>query len=157
MKTVETLTRCSPGLAMGLAPVFPADGPCLEHLPGRARGRRGLTLVEVVIAMLILCVTFSALLASFGMARRSTLMADNSMTMTHQARQALESLRTNRYGTAAFSLGTHTIANGDYVVTRNTSFSNTVDVVLTLRWQDATAPRQSSVTLATSVSKALHR
>ena len=69
---------------------MPIAVPWTRHLPVLARDRCGLTLVEVIIAMLVLAISFSALLATFSMARKSTLFADQTMEMMHEVRQKIE-------------------------------------------------------------------
>ena len=139
---------------------FPADLPVAlphKHLPVSARGRLGLTLVEVMIAMLILVISFSTLLATFSMARRSTLHADQTMEMMHEARMIAETIKTNRYGSSTLSVGTHNFSGGNYVVSLNGAFTNTKDVVITLNRTAPVSGRSYSFTVWTSISSARHK
>jgi len=157
MKKGEKKNRCSACAERELRAFLPIAVPWTRHLPVLARDRCGLTLVEVIIAMLVLAISFSALLATFSMARKSTLFADQTMEMMHEIRQVIETIRTNKYDSAALSVGTHAFAGGNYVVSLNDAFANTKDIVVTLTRTEPVSGRTYSLSLNTSVSKALHK
>jgi prepilin-type N-terminal cleavage/methylation domain-containing protein len=118
--------------------------------------RRGVTLVEVMVASVVLTITLLGFLASFDVARRSENLSANTFDGIHQARSILEELRTVGYYASELSLGTHSVSNGFYVVSNNTDFAQTKDVYLTLRWVEPGGSRTASLYYATSMTESMH-
>ncbi|MFC1496925.1 type II secretion system protein J [Verrucomicrobiota bacterium] len=119
--------------------------------------KRGLTLVEVMIAGAILAFTMSAFLTTFVSAQRSAVIANEFMEKMHEARQLMEELVAHDYGDSELSLGTHLVTGGSYSVSMNSEYSDTKDVTLTLSWTQAGSSRISNLTLTSSITRSMHQ
>ena len=117
---------------------------------------RGFSLVEVIIATALLILSLAVFIVSFVQSTRSSVIADNSMDALHRARGTMEALCASSYTSTGLSVGTHTIANGFYIVSNN-AIANVKDITLTLNWINPGSSITSSVTLAGSISSELHQ
>ena len=120
------------------------------------KSKAGMTLLEVMIAFSILTLVLFGFLSSFGMGKRAEVQASSTMEGIHYARSIIEQLRARNFSDSQLSYGTHTISNGQYVVTATSGFSSTKDIHLTVWWTDPGTSRTSTVAIATSISGALH-
>ena len=96
------------------------------------QSQNGFTLVESVIAVMVLSMALGACIISFSMAMRIVSTGNNQIAALHVARDQLEDIRTNSFtdtplnaGTRAFTNGTYT---GRYVITSVDSSTKTVAV-----------------------------
>ena len=122
------------------------------------RSKRGLTLVEVIIAGGILAFTLCAFLSTFVMAQRAAVMADDYMQKMHDTRQIMEELISYNFDDTRLSSGTHTISVGKtYVVTDNPSYQDTKDIILTVSWTEPAGSKTWSLSIAGSMTKGLHQ
>jgi len=117
-------------------------------------GKDGLTMPEALIACLILGLTLSGMLTGFVMCQKTIAYANNGLTAMHRARGIMETLVNSKYDSSSLSSGTHSLANGYYVVTENAGVK---DLALTVTWMDQLRSAASSVTLTTSLANSTHR
>lgn len=124
--------------------------------------RGGFTLVESVVAVMILGIALGACVLSFSMAMRTVNTAGNQMAALHAARDELEMLRTNRFSSTALNAGgpypfTNTFAGtyaGTYTVTSINSA--TKNVTLNVWYLNRIHGGNSTNTLTTSLVSTLH-
>jgi len=132
---------------------------CSGRLSGVARpcGSDGFTLVEAVAASAIMMIVFVAVIGMLSFAWRSASITENRLASMHIARQVMESLVSQSYGTANLTVGTKNLPGnrGSYVVTEE-SGGQTKNITVTIRWVEPTGLEQS-VSLTTSLSRSLHR
>lgn len=118
--------------------------------------KRGLTLIEMMVATAVLAISFSALVGAFISARYSIALAENRMGAVGEARGRMEELLTLSYN--QLSLGTHAFSNGVYTVTANDEFPDSVkDIAVTINWLNPGRTTTSSISLHGSISCELHR
>lgn len=128
-----------------------------ESVTNRHRASKsGMTLMEVMIAFSILTLVLFAFLSSFGMGKKAEVQGTATMEGMHYGRSIIEQLRALNYSDSQLSYGTHSISSGQYVVTSTSGFASTKDIHMTVWWTDPGTARTSTVTLATSISGALH-
>ena len=128
----------------------------LVRSSGQSMRKDGLTLVEVMIAMAILAFSLSCVLMSFTMARKSANMAEGFLTHMHTARATLENIRAKAYDDSTLAPGTYTFSNYRYVVATNSAFGGIKDITVTVWWQNPASKSTSTLSMATSISKAVH-
>jgi len=121
--------------------------------------RGGFTLVESVMAVMILGIALGACVLSFSMAMRSVNTAANQMAALHAARDELETLRTNSFSSSSnltagvtrqFTntfAGTYTVSNVD---------SATKNVTVSVWYLNRIHHGYSTNTLTTSLVSTLH-
>jgi Tfp pilus assembly protein PilV len=132
------------------------------HKLQRSLGRRdGMTLVEVMIASGLLLMLLCGLITGFTTARRSALMAAYEMQALHVARQAVETLSACSYADAALAVGANKTLPGlgmsnTYSVAMNPTYPSTMDVSLTVFWQEPAKTNLMSLTYSTSFTACLH-
>lgn len=88
----------------------------------RLRAEHGLTLIEVMVAIMVLTVGMLAVLTTLDAARQLTLLSERRESMTHVAQRELERLQALSWNELALSSApTHSIeeANPDYYVDRS--------------------------------------
>jgi len=120
--------------------------------------RGAFTLVESVMAVMILGIALGACVLSFSMAMRSVSTAGNQMAALHAARDQLEVLRTNRFSSTTLNAGgpypfTNTFA-GTYSVT--SIDSATKNVTVNVWYLNRIHRGYSTNTLTTSLVSTLH-
>ena len=121
----------------------------------------GFTLVESVIAVMILSIALGACILSFSMAMRTVGTASNQMAALHYARERLEVLRTNTFsgltvGTFSIPTNANTYGNlyGSYTVSNVNTY--TKDVTMRVIYLNRIHRGVSTNTLTTSVVSTLH-
>jgi prepilin-type N-terminal cleavage/methylation domain-containing protein len=121
--------------------------------------RRGFTLVESVMAVVILGIALGACVLSFSMAMRAVNTAGNQMAALHAARDELEILRTNK-----FSSSSNLVAGVSYLFTNSFAGTYTVsnvnsatkDVTVNVWYLNRIHGGYSTNTLKTSLVSTLH-
>ena len=124
--------------------------------PGQ-RTDEGFTLVEAVIAIVVLAVGMGACALTFNMAMRSVSTNRSKMSAVHLARNEMEVLRTQGWDDPALTIGSHVITNdlysGQYVVAGvNDDVRN---VTLSIDWAHFMTNGNAAATLTTSLAKQL--
>ena len=123
----------------------------------------GFTLVESVLAVMILGIALGACVLSFSMAMKSVGTASNQMAALHYARDQLEVLRTNSFTATALNAGTGTIPTnstiygnlyGSYTVSNVNPA--TKDITMRVSYPNRIRGGVSTNTLTTSVVSTLH-
>jgi prepilin-type N-terminal cleavage/methylation domain-containing protein len=109
-------------------------GEMMIRKPGQ--GDAGFTLVESMMAIMILGLSLSACVISFTMSMQAVKTASNQMAALHSARYELETLRTlSLTNASALNAGTHSFTNGStigtYTVTNLNSCTKNVSVYVT--------------------------
>jgi Tfp pilus assembly protein PilV len=124
------------------------------------KAEAGFTLTETVLAAMIFGFAVGACIVSFSMAMRAVNAAGNQMSALHSARDVLESLRTNRFSSAALNVGTNSFTNAyfasgqKYVVTSDDASNRTVSV--SVQYVNHIHGGYSTNTLVTLLSSTLH-
>jgi prepilin-type N-terminal cleavage/methylation domain-containing protein len=123
----------------------------------------GFTLVESVMAVVILGIALGACILSFSMAMRTVNTAANQMAAVHACRTELETLRTYTLTNAAtLTSGSHSFTNnliGTYVVSNVNTWTRiiTVSVPYTNHIHTGSVSGKFSTnTLATTLVSTLH-
>ena len=124
------------------------------------QSRNGVTLIEMMIASLLLGLAVSGLIIGFTTARRSAVMAADQMNAMNKARQAMETLSDCLYGDAKLALGTSSFPDlgisNSYTVTQNTNYPSTKDVAVNIYWTTLGRTNIQSVTFSSSFTLGLH-
>lgn len=97
----------------------PGRHPPSPRAPRRLRSQDGFTIVEVLVATLILTLGIAVLITTFDSARRLTLVSERQTSSAHRAQWELEKLQAEPYSQLAMiSAPTHSTdpANPDYYV-----------------------------------------
>ena len=125
----------------------------LHH--SRRRTRSGLTLIETVVATALLVLGLASFLSALATIRRVSVAADRRMEAMHRAREVLEAVVTQPYGSSALNLGKHSLSDASYVVSLMSGFATTKSIVVTVPWQ---APNGAThqIELRTAVASCLH-
>lgn len=118
----------------------------------------GFTLVETVMAVMILSIALGACILSFSMAMKTVGTASNQMAALHSARDGLEMLRTNAFSSAKLNPGgpwgfTNTLI-GSYTVTNINS--STKNITVNVWYLNRIHRGYSTNTLTTSMVSTLH-
>lgn len=127
--------------------------------------KKGFTLMEVMIAVVLLATTLSLFVYSFTQAKRSTVFAGNRLQAMHNARSAMEILLSYTYAATQLNNGAHLAPN--FLNISNISYSVTTitqepwgavvkNIYLTNSWINPTMGFTSTVSLAASISQELH-
>ena len=123
-------------------------------------GKDGFTLVETIIAMVILAVGLGACALTFNMALLSVSNNQNRMAALHFARDELEQLRTLPFTHAALAPGvTYTISDNSYTgsYTVTTVNADLINISLSISWDNAMGGGMASTeVLTTSLARPLH-
>lgn len=127
-----------------------------EGRRGIGSHRAGLTLVEILFAVGILSVVFTAFLTSFTIARRTAAMARNQVNGVAAARQKMEELRLCSFNSAELAPGVHALSNGQYVVSLESGNPAIKVIDLTVLWCEPLSRITSSVSLNTTMTTSLH-
>ena len=124
----------------------------------RTANRSGFTLVEAVLAAMIMGIALGACVLSFSMAMRTVSTAGNQMAVMHSCRNAVEALRTNHFSSVALQVGTNTFSNATFSCTYIVSnFNvNTKDVIVSMPYRNYIHGGFSTNTLSTSLTTTLH-
>lgn len=117
--------------------------------------RSGMTLVEVMIATLLVAFGLSTFLAAFTAASRASEAATRRIAAVHTARHVMEDLRSKSYSSLAY--GTTQISNGIAVtVTAATGFTATKNIELKVDWNSPGQSKPGQVVLWSSVASCIH-
>ena len=116
------------------------------------------TLIEAMLAMMILSIALGACILSFSLAMRTVNTASNQMTALHVARDRLETLRTNSFTAGDLNAGTYSFTNGTYtgqyvISSVNTS---TKDITVNVLYTNRLRHNFSTNTLNTTITSTLH-
>ncbi len=118
----------------------------------------GFTLVESVMAVVILGMALGACILSFSMAMRAVNTAGNQMSALHASRDELENLRTYSLSNAAtLTSGTHYFTNnltGTYVVSNVNTWAKIITV--SIPYTNHIHGHFSTNTLTTTLVSTLH-
>ena len=132
-----------------------------------SRGSLGTTLVEAVLAVMVLGIALGACVLSFSLAMKAADTSRNQMFALHAARYELECLRINSYNSATLNVGTHQINTnnwssgyytnywGYYIVTNN-AYAGVKDVTVGICYRNRLRGGVSTNILTTSLSNTLH-
>jgi len=120
--------------------------------------RGGFTLVESVMAVVILGIALGACILSFSMAMRTVNTAANQMAAVHASRTEIEGLRTNSLTNATcFVSGSHAFTNsltGTYVVSNVNTWTKIITV--SVPYTNHIHGKFSTNTLTTALVSTLH-
>jgi prepilin-type N-terminal cleavage/methylation domain-containing protein len=140
------------------------EGKGVSHGTGETMIRKvfnaqgGFTLVESVMAVVILGMALGACILSFSMAMRTVNTAANQMAAVHSCRTELESLRTYSLTNASsLSSGSHSFTNnliGTYVVSNVNTWAKIITV--SVPYTNHIHGKFSTNTLATTLASTLH-
>lgn len=125
----------------------------------QANGDEGFTLVEAVIATMILAIGLGATALTFNMAMRSVATNRSEMGAMHAARDALEELRTLPWNHAALGAGTYPLSVGGFTGTYTVTAAGTDlrDVTVSMNWPNAMQQGSTAaMVLTTTFAKPLH-
>ena len=119
----------------------------------------GFTLVESVMAVVILGMALGACILSFSMAMRTVNTAANQMAAVQACRTELESLRTNSLtnATSPLTIGSHAFTNnltGTFVVSNINIWTKIITV--SVPYTNHLHGKFSTNTLATTLVSTLH-
>ena len=120
--------------------------------------KEGFTLVETMIALVILAVGLGACAITFNMAMMSVRNNQNRMSALHFAREELERLRTLSFTDGALALGNHDITNTEYLGSYAVTSVNPdlVNISLSIQWDNAMRGSTVTEVLTTSIARPLH-
>lgn len=125
------------------------------------RSKHGLTLVETMVAILLLAMTLGSGITALTLFRRSIEASERQIEAVHRARSVMESLSRLHFDHHALSVGTHNLPGGlpgSYVVSTippNQPFSSRKQVDVSVQWNFPGRSQISTETLTTIVSEAL--
>ena len=115
------------------------------------------TLVETVLAVMILSIALGACILSFSMAMRTVNTASNQMAALHYARDQLEGLRTNAFTDLSSTLRTNSVpANFTISYAISTVDAYTKNITVNVTYLNRLRGGISTNTLTTSVVSTLH-
>ena len=127
------------------------------------KGEAGFTLVESMLAIVILGVSLGACVISFTMSMQAVKTAANQMAALHSVRYELETLRTlSLTNSSSLNSGTHSFTNGSVVGTYTVSNLNSCTRNVTVNVTDmnyinhALSNNIATNTLATTLVSTLH-
>jgi type IV pilus assembly protein PilV len=124
------------------------------------KSKAGLTLVEVVIAMMVVAVGIGGTIQVASMANKMTRSTANQMQAVHMARQQLETMRQNSFSDSALSLGSHSVTDGiTYVVSRyatGSTATNSKVIVMNVPWTNAFLKTTVTASVTTVFVDAVH-
>ena len=132
-----------------------------------SRGSLGTTLVEALLAVMVLGIALGACVLSFSMAMKASDTSRNQMFALHAARYELECLRTNSYSSAALIANTYGIKTNNsssgyytnywgYYTVANNAYVGIKDVTVGIYYRNRLRGGVSTNILTTSLSSALH-
>ena len=119
-------------------------------------GESGMTIIEAVIACLVLSLALASSLASMTMLRGVAHSAGIRLETMHEARSVLEELTAMPYSSQSLSVGKHDIGSWHYRVSMNDEFETTKDIELTVDWYDVATGKDNEMALHTSLALCQH-
>ncbi len=108
-----------------------------------ARSQAGFTLIDVLVASLIMIVCFFVVLAAFPNAFRSSKESGHRSVLNHLINEKLDDLRSLDYADSALTLGTHPTQQVDSQSQRYYPVSGFPEE-FSLRWTVSNGPTDSS-------------
>jgi len=128
---------------------------------GRVRlSNQGFTLTEAMVASFVAVIGLASVLVSLSAIKRTSVLIEAQSVAVHGARQEMETLLSCPYDDARLTPGTHVIGGtlgGVYSVSSNAAFGQTKNIVLDMYWVDPRSGLTSTVSLASSISHAMHK
>ncbi len=122
---------------------------------GVGNAKSGMTLVEVMIATLLVGFGLATFLSAFTAASRTSEASARRIMAVHTARRVMEDLRSRPYSALAF--GTTQLTNGIAVtVTAATGFTATKNIELKVDWKNPGQSKPGQVVLWSSVASCIH-
>lgn len=121
-------------------------------------GNSGFTLVEVMMAIALLCFTALTYLYAMGQGHQVAGMSSQRLQALHIARDVMEQVRAQDYADMS-SISEQSLPSGFRYkcdVSSSGSFTDTKDIVVTVTWQDVAGSTMSSIDLCSSATKWLH-
>lgn len=124
----------------------------------RKEGTAGFTLVEAMVAIVILAFGLGAAALTFNMAIRNVAANRTQMSVMHFARNELEFLRTRSFDHSDLNLGTHTVSGGAYPATYTVTSAGTElkNVAISVTWPNEMSQGNAVTVLTTTLAKPLH-
>jgi prepilin-type N-terminal cleavage/methylation domain-containing protein len=123
----------------------------------------GFTLVESMMAIVILGISLSAAVISFTMSMQGVKTAANEMAALHSARYELETLRTlSLTNSSLLNAGTHSFTNGNVIGTYTVTNLNSCTKNVTVNYNymnyinHSVTNNIATDTLATTLTSTLH-
>ena len=128
---------------------------------GRVKSsNQGFTLTEAVVASFVAVIGMASVLVSLSAIQRTTALVEAQSTAVHGTRQEMETLLSCPFDDARLAPGTHVVSGtpgGIYTVVSNAAFGQTKNILLNMYWVDPRSGVTSTVSLASSVSHAMHK
>ena len=121
--------------------------PCFKN-------RKGLTLVEVMIAMAILASTLAGFLVVFMMNYKTVAYANNQQRAMNQARTQMETLFGCSYNNTRLSVGTHVVDGSCSYSVSEANKLKTITVAVS--WTNPLPYKTASYVLTVKMSQAIH-
>ena len=116
-----------------------------------------MTLIEVMVAVLLIGFGLSSFVASFLAASRAAESSSRRIQAVHRGRQELETLRTCPYNDSRLALGTHIPTNGiSYTVSTASDFPATKNIRLSVDWKRPGDKQPRQVVLWSSMASCIH-
>jgi len=112
----------------------------------------GMTLVEVMIATLLVGFGLASFLAAFTSASRTSEAAARRIEAVHTARSVMEDLRSRPYS----SLASGSSNAASWTVTTASGFTATKDIELRVDWNNPGQTNAGQVVLWSSVASCIH-
>ncbi len=138
----------------------------MNALINRASGRRrcvrnsGMTLVEVMVATLLVGFGLASFLSAFTAASRTSEASARRISAVHTARRVMEDLRSKPYSHSDLALTSsspRTYTNGVTVrITQATGFASTKNIELRVDWNNPGQSKPGQVVLWSSVASCIH-
>ena len=124
---------------------------------GKQNAQSGMTLVEVMIATLLVSFGLGTFLAAFTAASRTSEATARRIEAVHTARRVMEDLRSNAYTHQDLAYGTNVIEDGIVVkVTPATDFAATKDIELRVDWNNPGKSEPAQVVIWSSMASCIH-
>ncbi len=118
--------------------------------------RSGMTLIETLIASLVLCLALATTMAAMTTLRGVAHSAGIRLEAMQRARAVLEELTTLGYEAAGLTVGSHELAGSRYTVSMTAGFETTKDVAISVNWFDVATHRTNTMLLHTSIALCQH-
>ncbi len=118
--------------------------------------KSGMTLVEVMVATVLVVLGLTAFLTGFTAIQQTSNMSNNKLAAMHRAREIVEYVTTEKYKSSALNIGTHTLPDATYIVSYATGHHDVKNISVTVPWQTPLINSTYDLTLHGSISLCLH-